>query len=196
MATKKKLEPAAPKEDKKVETSAKTDAPAEATASAKKAAPSKRKKPRVRKNLDPNMFVTVRNGFHGPLYYRDNNTHEEHQWPEFGDESDMTLATLMNARGSQRRFFTDNWWLIDDPDVIDYLGVSKYYENALTYDDFYDLFELSSDEIEQKIKGLSAGQKKSVAFMAKEQIESGELSDLNVIKMLEDTLQITLINGR
>lgn len=196
MATKKKLEPATPKEDKKVETPAKADAPAEATAPAKKTTSSNRKKPRVRKSLDPNMFVTVRNGFHGPLYYRDNNTSEEHQWPEFGDESDMTLATLMNARGSQRRFFSENWWLIDDPDVIDYLGVSKFYENALTYDDFYELFDLSYDEIKQKIGGLSEGQKKSVAFMAREQIKSGDLSDLNIVKILEDTLQITLIDGR
>ena len=195
MATKKKLEPATQKEDSKAEVLAKNDEAAEAKATAKKASSSTRRS-RVRKNLDPNMFVIVRNGFHGPLYYRDTNTSEEHFWPEFGDEADMTLSTLMNARGSQRRFFSDNWWLIDDPDVIDYLGVGRYYKNALTYDDFYEIFDLPYDEIREKLEGLSDGQKRSVAFMAKEQIESGELSDLNVVKMLEDVLHTELIAGR
>lgn len=196
-STKKKNDP--PEQqvvDTKTDTPTKSAEIAEAKAPAKKSASRSDKRRRVRKDLDRNMYVTVRNGFHGPLVYIDKNTSEQYTWAEFGDEADLTLSVLLNARNSQRRFFEENWWLIDDPDVIEYLGVEKYYKNALTYADFDELFSLDIGEIREKIKALSEGQRRGVAFMAREQIESGELSDLNIVKMLEDVLNTELISGR
>lgn len=196
-STKKKTDP--PEQQAvniKADTTANSVNTAEAKAPAKKTTGGSTKKRRIRKNLDHNMYVTVRNGFHGTLVYKDRNTGEQYNWSYFGDEAELTLGTLLNARSSQRRFFEENWWLIDDPDIIEYLGVGKYYKNALTYDEFEDLFSLSIDEIREKIEGLSEGQKRGVVFMAREQIESGELSDLNIVKMLEEVLNTELISGR
>ena len=142
------------------------------------------------------MYVTVRNGFHGVLIYKDKHTGEEFNWSEFGDEVDMTLSVLQSARSSQRRFFEENWWLIDNPEVIEYLNVGKYYKDALTYDEFEALFDMDIDEIKAKVQNLSQGQRRGVIYVTKQKIENGELSDLNVIKMLEDTLHIELIPGR
>lgn len=197
MASKKKLEPAT-KPDSKVaaEPAPEKETPAPAEAPAKTETPAKGKKRRTRKTLDHNMYVVVCNGFHGPLFYRDRNTGEEYNWDEFGDEAELTIGTLLNARNTQRRFFQENWWLIDDPEVIDYLGVGQYYKNALTYDDFDELFKLTPEEVKTKVERLSNGQKRSVVFMAREQIASGDLSDLNIVKVLEDALQVELLAGR
>lgn len=150
-------------------------------------------KPKVRKTLDPNMYVPVRNGFHGVLVYADKYTGEHYRWDEFGDVIDMTVSTLQKVRSSQRRFFSENWFLIDDPEVIDALGVSEYYKNALTLDEFDELFTLDVDAAKERVCLLSDGQKRGVAYSAKQKIESGELSDLNMIRMLEDVLDTELI---
>ena len=48
--------------------------------------------------------------------------------------------------------------------VIDYLGLKQYYKNAISLDDFDEIFQKSPDEIKEVVSKLSAGQKKSVAF--------------------------------
>ena len=148
---------------------------------------------RVKKNLDPNMIVTVKNGFQGSLVYISSRTNEKFVWEQFGDEQDMDLQELKNARNSSKGFFENNWFLIDDPEVIEYLGVEKYYENALRYDDFDNIFTLSPDEIKYRISLLSRGQKRSVAYRAKQLIAEQKIDSIRVINTLEDSLSTELI---
>lgn len=161
--------------------------------SAPKTEKRKQSKPKVRKAIDPNLYVTVKNGFHGSLIYKDTTTGEEHRWSEFGDEIEMTFGSLQRARSAQRKFFTENWWLIDDQEVLEALNATKYYENALTYDDFENIFSLPVKEISDKVGELSRSQKRGVVYTAKQKIESGELSDLNIIRALEEALDTELI---
>ena len=150
-------------------------------------------KPKVRKAIDPNLYVSVKNGFHGSLFYKDTTTGEEHRWSEFGDEIEMTFGSLQRARSAQRKFFTENWWLIDDQEVLEALNATQYYKNALTYEDFEDLFSLKANKVKDKVSGLSRGQKRGVVYVAKQKIEDGELADLNVIRALEEALGTELI---
>ena len=169
-------------------------APEETVATAKAVAEKKKpSKPKVRKALDPNLYVSVKNGFHGSLFYKDATTGEEHRWSEFGDEIEMTFGSLQRARSAQRKFFTENWWLIDDPEVLESLNATQYYKNALTYEDFEDLFSLKADEVKDRVSGLSRSQKRGVVYVAKQKIEDGELADLNVIRALEEALGTELI---
>ena len=169
-------------------------APEETLATAKAAAEKKKpSKPKVRKAIDPNLYVSVKNGFHGSLFYKDTTTGEEHRWSEFGDEIEMTFGSLQRARSAQRKFFTENWWLIDDQEVLEALNATQYYKNALTYEDFEDLFSLKANEVKDKVSGLSRGQKRGVVYVAKQKIEDGELADLNVIRALEEALGTELI---
>lgn len=165
---------------------------AEQATAAKKTKATK-SKPRVRKVLDPNMYVTVKNGFHGVLTYKDKATGEHYRWTEFGDEIELTVSTLQKVRSAQRKFFEENWFLIDDREVIEYLNASQYYKRALTYDEFTELFDLDPDEIRERIAGLSKSQKRGIVYMAKQRIESGALYNLNVIRALEEALDTELI---
>ena len=153
-----------------------------------------KKQYRVKKNLDPNMIVTVKNGFHGSLIYKSKRTNERFEWEEFGDEQDMDLQELKNARNSSNTFFANNWFLIDDPEVLEYLGVTEYYKNALNYESFDSLFDESPAEIKNKIALLSNGQKKSVIYRAKELIASGAIDSIKVINALEEALATELID--
>lgn len=148
---------------------------------------------RVKETLDPNMYVPVRNGFNGKLIYKSRKTGERYVWERFGEEMDMELRELRAAKTSYKAFFENNWFMIDDPEVISYLGVERYYKNALRYEEFDTLFEMPAEEIEARIALLSKGQKASVAYRAKQLIREGGIDSLKTISVLEKALGIDLI---
>jgi hypothetical protein len=152
-----------------------------------------KRKYRVKQNLDPNTIVTVRNGYQGKLIYVSRRTQERFIWESFGDEQDMDLQELKNAKNSSKAFFENNWFLIDDPEILEYLGVSQYYKYALNFDAFNDLFDKSPDEIKDIISHLSTGQKKSVAYRAKQLIADQVIDSIKVITALEESLSIELV---
>ena len=157
---------------------------------AKKAAPVKYQ---VKSSIDPDMYVTVRNGFHGKLIYKSVKTGERWVWEKFGDEQDLELRELRVAKTSYKGFFANNWFMIDDPEVIAYLGLERYYANALSYEEFDTIFEQSPEEISRRIALLSDGQKVSLAYRAKELIRDGGIDSLKVIDAVEKSLGIALI---
>lgn len=128
------------------------------------------KKPVVPKEIDPNQIITVRNGFQGRLVYKSKRTGERWSWESFGAEQDMELSELKNARNSNKKYFINNWFMFDEDWVIDYLGMRQYYKNSLNIQDFDQLFKKPVGEIEDIISKLSEGQRKSVAYRAKQLI--------------------------
>ena len=148
---------------------------------------------RVKKDLDPNMYVTVKNGFNGTLVYKSKKTGERFIWQAFGDEQEMELSELKSAKNSNKAFFINNWFLFDDPEIVEWLGMSQYYKHALNSKSFDKLFEQSPEQIEKAVTALSAGQKKSVAFRAKQLIADGKIDSIKVINALEHSLSVELI---
>lgn len=148
----------------------------------------------VKEPLDPHSFITIRNGFNGRLVYVSKRTGERLVWDEFGSEQDMELQELKNAKNSARAFFENNWFMIDDPEVIAYLGVERYYKNALRFDSFDELFSKSPEEIKERVALLSAGQKASVAYRARQLIAAKKIDSIRVIEVLEESLSAELIS--
>lgn len=77
--------------------------------------------------------------------------------------------------------------------VIDYLGLGQYYKYALTIDSFDDLFQKSAAEIEKVVAKLSAGQKSSLSYRARQLIAEGEIDSNKAIAALERSLGVELI---
>ena len=151
------------------------------------------KKPVVPKEIDPNQIVTVRNGFQGRLVYKSKRTGERFVWDSFGAEQDMELSELRNARNSNKKYFINNWFMFDEDWVIDYLGMRQYYKNSLNIQDFDQLFKKPVGEIEDIISKLSEGQRKSVAYRAKQLIAEEEIDSNRVINTLEKCLGVELV---
>ena len=114
------------------------------------------------------------------------------EWEAFGDVQEMEYRELVSMRGNQRRFFEENWILIDDPAIIKKLGVERYYKNSLTTDNFNDVFTMPADEIKKIVPTLPGGTKDAIASEAKKKIETGELDSRSAIKALEDSLSVEL----
>lgn len=170
----------------------KTDAVPATPVAADRTAPEK-KNYRVKKELDPNMFVSVKNGFNGTLVYKSKRTGERFVWQNFGDEQEIELSELESAKNTCKTFFVNNWFLFDDPEVVDWLGMTQYYKRALNFASFDKLFEMAPDEIAKTIEGLQAGQRKTVAFRAKQLIADGKIDSIKVIAALEESLSVELI---
>lgn len=156
----------------------------------KKTAPKKTFTP---KNVDASQYVVVRNGFHGRLVYRSKKTGELFVWDEFGSEQEMELRELRNAKNSSKKFFINNWFMFDEDWVVDYLGVRQFYRNAVSIEEFDDIFEKDADEIKDIIAKLSDGQKKSAAYRARQLILEEKIDSHKAITALEQSLGIELI---
>lgn len=153
------------------------------------------KKPIVAKDVDLNQMIVVRSGFHGRLVYKSSRTQEKFVWSEFGEEQIMELLELRNAKNTYKKYFINNWFMFDDEYawVVDYLGMNQYYRNALSLDNFDELFLKSPAEIEKRVAKLSAGQKKSVGYRARQLILDGEIDSNKAIHALEKALGVELI---
>lgn len=150
-------------------------------------------KPIVVKDIDPEQYVIVRNGFQGRLVYKSSRTGEKFVWDQFGSEQEMQLRELRNAKNSAKKFFINNWFMFDEDWIVDYLGMRQYYKNAVSIEEFDDLFKRSPYELKKIISEMSSGQKKSVKYRAIELIASKEIDSLKTIDALEDALGIDLI---
>jgi len=150
------------------------------------------KKPLIPKDVDVHQYVTVRNGFHGRLIFVGQNG-EEYIWEQFGDEQELTLLDLRNAKSRHKRFYSNNYFMFDDDWVIDYLGVRQFYKNAIPIDHFDDLFTKTPSEIEEIVAGLSDGQKRSIGYRARQLIAEGEIDSNKVIATLEKCLGMDLV---
>lgn len=144
------------------------------------------------KELDIHDYIHVKNGFHGTLIFKSSRTGEKFVWNGFGDEQDIELQDLKSAKSAQKKFFEKNWFLFDDPAVIEYLGVEQYYKNSLNANEFEDLFDLPVDEVIDRVSKIPAAQKRTLAYFARKQIADGRLDSIRLVTALEEMLGVQL----
>lgn len=158
-----------------------------------KKAAEKTVKPIVPKDIDPEQYVTVRNGFQGRLVYVSKHTGERFVWDQFGAEQEMELRELKNAKNSYKKFFDNNWFMFDEDWIVDYLGVQRFYRNAVRIEDFDEIFQKDAKTISEIISDMSDGQKKSVAYRARVLIADGAIDSNKAITALEESLGVELV---
>lgn len=158
-----------------------------------KKAAEKTAKPIVPKDIDPEQYVTVRNGFQGRLVYVSKHTGERFVWDQFGAEQEMELRELKNAKNSYKKFFENNWFMFDEDWIVDYLGVQRFYRNAVRIEDFDEIFQKDAKTISEIISDMSDGQKKSVAYRARVLIADGAIDSNKAITALEESLGVELV---
>lgn len=147
------------------------------------------------KDVDMNQYITVRNGYPGQLVYNSKRTGERFFWEHYGDEQDMTLMELRNARNTSKKFFDHNWFVFDEEYdwVIDFLGVRAFYNNIINLEGIDALFKKTPKQIEKELATLTNGQKRTVGYRAMEMIRDKEIDSLAVIDVLEKGLGVALI---
>lgn len=183
---KKKAEKATINEEVKTETKTKTVKPAKKVV-----------------KLEDSVLITVKSNVFGKLIFKNNKTGDIIKWLEFGETQELSIGDLRSMKGTQRRFFSDNWIIIEGvydegyedvtpEDVYKTLQVSQYYEELLCPKNINDVFNWSVKDIKSKVPNMSSGVKESLIIKANELVETEVLDSLSKIKALEEVLSCEL----
>lgn len=155
-------------------------------------ADTKTPKVRKRKQYDLHDLVDVRNMTPGKLVYKSSrNAGYMVEWDTYGDEQSIEISELKNMLASQRTFFERNWIWVDDPELLEFLGASRYYKNMLSPDAVEDLFELDADELIAKIKTLTKDMQNTIRVIAREKVLAGDLESYAVVQALQKYFHVT-----
>ena len=117
-------------------------------------------------------------------------------WDAYGSVEYVELSELVSMRNTARRFFEDNWIVLEDTEnftsvqLYDFLRVTKYYENAFTLETIDTIFDMNDKEIIRVVSELSKGMKDTIATRAKEKIDAKELDSNKKIEALETALNV------
>lgn len=141
------------------------------------------------------MVTVVCNTIGGATYISKKASGYIVEWEDFGSEEYMELGELVAMRNTDRRFFEDNWIVLEDTDeydamqIYEFLKVAKYYTNVFTSRNIDELFSYSKDKIAKIISTLSRGMKETIAVRAKQKLDDNTL-DKNIVDTLESALGI------
>lgn len=117
------------------------------------------------------------------------------EWEDMGSVEYMELGELSSMKNTDKRFFEDNWIILEDTDeytamqLYDFLKVSKFYKNVFTPENIDEIFTYSKDKIAKTISTLSRGMKETIAVRAKQKLDDDTL-DKNIVDILESSLGI------
>jgi hypothetical protein len=149
---------------------------------------------KTKRQIPLNTLVEVKNGFNGKLVFVSKKTvGYKVVFDNFGDTDYIELDELVSASNSQRSFFQKNWFIIDDYEILEFLNVSRFYENALDIDEFDEIFTKTDVEIAEIISKLSDGQKNTLIYRSRQLIDEGGIDSRKIIETLEKSLNVELI---
>lgn len=148
-------------------------------------------RPKKRLEINRDELIVCRSATEN-LVYVSNRTGEKFEWADFGDVQYITLGELISMKSTQPRFLKEGWLIVDDEEVIEQLGLAKMYGSIFEVDDIDDFLEQDPYEMERILKTMPRGFKNSIAQVAREKVESGELDSNRKIKLLEQLLDVDL----
>jgi hypothetical protein len=154
----------------------------------------KKPEPPKKKKIERDMSVPCRNLTSGRLTYISKKSGLETIWSEFGDEEYLEVAELLTMKSSQPKFLKEPWLFVDDEDVAEYLGLKQLYQSIIPIDEVEDFFRLSANEAKKVIPKLPKGTKTLIGEKARQGIQDGTLNNLQLVRLLEQELQLDLIS--
>lgn len=141
------------------------------------------------------IVPVVCNTVGGAVYISKRNMGYRVEWDEIGAVEYMEVGELASMRNTDRRFYEDNWIVLEDTEeytamqLYDFLKVSKFYEKVFTPENIDEIFTYDKDKITRVVSTLSNGLKQTIAARAKQKLDEDTL-DKNIIDTLESVLNI------
>ena len=125
--------------------------------------------------------------------YKDKTTGDMYEWDEVGHIELMTFGTLKNMWRGYKGYFRNMWLKPNDNRVVNQFGLTKTFEKHEYLMDGKNYTKKNINAICDAISDVPNGLKFAICDKVKNLVISGELTDVNTIKVLENRLKIDLI---
>jgi hypothetical protein len=125
--------------------------------------------------------------------YKDKQTGDMYEWDEAGHVEPMTFGTLKNMWRSYKGYFKNMWLKPDDARVINQFGLTKTFAKYEYLMDASNYTKKNINAICDAISETPNGLKFAICDKIKSLVIDGEVTDVSVIKRLENHLKINLI---
>lgn len=145
-----------------------------------------------KRKLQRDDLIPVMNYTTGLLVYESRNG-RGWRFEGYGDTDEIELAELITMKNSQPRILNEPWLLILDDDAVEYLGLKNLYKNIIKPQDLEKVFSLPENKIKEIIEKVPKSVKQLVAEKAKQMVEQKKLTNVVIIQLLEELLNVDLI---
>lgn len=125
--------------------------------------------------------------------YKDSKTLDMYEWREAGHSEYMTFDTLKNLWRNNKGYFKNLWLKPMDERVINKFGLTKTFEKYEYLMDGSNYTKKNIKTICDAIAETPNGLKFAICDKVKNLVINGEVTDVFVIKTLENRLKIDLI---
>lgn len=144
----------------------------------------------VKKQIDPNVLVEVRNVTNGNVFYKSKRSGAEYYFEGYGTTDFIEFAELRTMNSGSPRFLKEPWLIVEDDEVAEFLNLKKIYDAMI--DDIDGFFDQTILDMEEKLRKAPRGSRLAVAQRARQLVDEGTLDSKSKIAMLENTLNIDL----
>lgn len=111
---------------------------------------------------------------------------------KYGDIKPVLYSELMNIVNNNRLFAEEGAFYIMDDASVKYLGLSRYYENILSYDEIESLESYSDEELRVIVPKISDFQKDVVSLVFASKIYNDEPVDRNKVEIISKSCEIDI----
>ncbi len=125
--------------------------------------------------------------------YKDSKTLDMYEWHEVGHSEYMTFDTLKNMWRNNKGYFKNLWLKPMDDRVINKFSLTKTFEKYEYLMDGSNYTRKNIHSICDAIKTTPNGLKFAICDKVKNLVIGGEITDVSVIRELENRLHIDLI---
>ena len=128
------------------------------------------------------------------ISYKDSKTGDYYEWDEIGHVEYMTVDVLKNMWRSYKGYFRNMWLKPEDDRIINQFGLNKIYGK---YDFLMDKSNYTKKNINticETIVNAPNGLKASLYDKVKNLVVDGDITDVSIIRKLENSLNIDLID--
>lgn len=107
------------------------------------------------------------------------------KWNVYGDEHYMKIGDIIDMMRESDKFLKQPWLIVDDEEFAKTYDLTGLYELVFDLEDLELFFKQSVRIVKNKLDLLSVGMKSDVLNRAVQSINSGEINDMNLVKMLK-----------
>lgn len=149
-----------------------------------------KKKPFPSKDLE----IKILSNFYGNVSYSSKNGTVSFDLNGYGSYDYVTFGDLIALKNGYRRYFQENWIVLDDTEdytaeeLYKALRVDQYYNNILNPDKINELFQYSPAKIKSTISNYPKSMKETIYKIAVDKYKSGKLDSVLKIKAIEDSI--------